>query len=760
MATIYDVAQLAGVSIGTVSNYMNGKYVGATKSCAIKQAIETLHYVPNRVARALKNNDAFRIMLILPNITEGFYSDLAATILVEMEHNGYNVQIACTNDSKIEETRILNECYSNMYAGVFLCTCCPDETELFTRIQQKKPLIFLVRRPDMDTDFCYVGFDSFNVIYRITKALLDNNVRDLSLWTGLEEYSSERGCIKAYQKAHSDIGMELQKENMFSLPMIREIIFRQATFMFTRQNYPRFIITSSKLCAEAIIEAASYQNIETNHNLSVITLGDGKWSNLDQFYCSLSTLRSIKGMAQDACKYMLECLNSNGIYERRSLQIQDSFSVRRLVNICENANRIQRPAPIQHSQPKEEKLRIVCNGSIPFIEYLIPWISKCIGIEIDYVSLPTGEIVEYIQSQASHKECLFDIIQLDTPWMHQIASEGFILDISDYCDGRADIMNAIVPNLLSTTAMINGRVYGIPSMFCSQKLFYRKDLFEDPILQNRYNEIHGRPLVPPKTWFDYMMIARFFTRAYNPESPCEYGTIMNFANNEMMLTEVFPRIWAYGGSVYDDYGNITIYSDETMQAIRNYANCLQYSDPTYERLLLPQCALHFSEGKAAMMIAYDIHANELLDYTNSKVIDKIGFASVPGGISATGGWNLCINSKTTKISHCYRLLDWILSTEFALPYTLLGGCSPRKDVINNAEIIAMFPWLKETVSCFQCSRIRYVPEQVGFTTPTETEVEQVLANTVKKCIAEPSRISEFLKIAECTLKEMRKPIRK
>ena len=91
MSTIYDVAKLAGVSIGTVSNYLNHKYVGAARSKAIRDAIEELNYTPNHVAKSLKSNSAPQLMLILPNLSEGIYSELAETIINTMSRYDYQV---------------------------------------------------------------------------------------------------------------------------------------------------------------------------------------------------------------------------------------------------------------------------------------------------------------------------------------------------------------------------------------------------------------------------------------------------------------------------------------------------------------------------------------------------------------------------------------------------------------------------------------------------------------------------------------------
>ena len=759
MATINDVAKLAGVSIGTVSNYLNNRYVGTQKSIAIQQAIEELHYAPNRTARELKSCDSSRIMLILPNIIEGVYSELAETVLTEMAERGYHVQIACTGDLPHKEQAILKECFSSFYAAVFLCSCNPAETELFARLQAKKPLIFLLRRPDHMDDCCYIGFDNFGVIHRITKALLEAGARDIALWTGPEGFSCERACIKAYHLAFSDMGLAADQQNIVSLPVVREIIFRQATLMFTASDYPRFVLTSSKLAADAIIEAAYYQNITTKQHLCVITLGDGKWSNLNRLYYSLSTLRSSKGLAQEACSYMIECLNAKGSYEHRSLQISDSFSTVRLKGICSNMDEIRRPTPISIAAPAKKRLKVVCNNcdtGIVSIQYLTPWISKSIGVDIDLELLPPYDLFEYARKQKNSCECLFDVIHLDSPWMQQTVSEGLICDMSDYFSLRPDVLDSLVPNLVSNTAMVNGRIYGVPTLLCSQILCYRKDYFEDPVLQNRFLEEYGHPLLPPKTWYEYMLIARFFTRAYNPGSPCEYGTVMSDSDNEMMLTELYPRIWAYGGRVYDDFGNVTLYSEETLQAIRNYMNCLQYSD--HSNLLLPQCTTRFAEGNSAMLVTYDVHATNLLNYANSKVLDNVAFAPIPGSISTMGGWNFCINARSEKLEQCYNFLDWVLSAEFSLPYTLLGGCSPRRDVVQNPDIVSMFPWLKNFSERFQQSRKRYVPEQNGYSTPRETDVERILAETLIRIIAEPDRIKEYLRSAEQRLKALRIPV--
>lgn len=756
MATIYDVAKQAHVSVGTVSNYLNNKYVGTARSEAIKEAIERLHYVPNQVARALKVSQSRQIMLILPNISEGIYSELAATIITQMSENGYQVRLEFTGDSPRREQKLMELCFATTYTAIILCTCRPAETEIFEQLQRIKPLLFLLRKPENLADYCFLGFDNFDIVKRITGWFLHAGEASVGLWTGPKDFSCERACIKAFEQAYRDAELSCPEASIYSLPTNKELLFRQATTLFASNNYPKLIIASSRLIADAIIEAAYYQNIILNQNISIISLGEGKWSNAEQLYCNLSTVRSVQGLAQEACRYLMECVQSPGTYEKRVRQIRDEFSVARLTGILDTL----KPIPsIKHMRAPSKRLRVVCadcDTGVLSIQYLAPYIAEQSGIDIDLQLLPVYDLLPMTLGECGDSD--YDIVHLDNSWMQQVVSKGIIKDISEYFEQRPALANDLVPNLVKSTATIQGRVYGAPSLLCSQMLFYRSDLFEDPVVCNQFSEMYGRPLAPPTTWFELLLIARFFTRSLNPKSPCKYGLIMGMRDAEMMLTEVFPRMWAYGGNVFDDYGNVTLYSDENLQAIRNYIDCLHCCDPAFREILLPQFPVRFAEGNTAMIIAYDIHACNLMNFNSSKVLDKIGFAQIPGGRSVMGGWNFCVNAQSEKVDLCYKFFDAFFSPELAIPYTLLGGGSPRRNVVCSPEVVSMYPWLQFSSEIFQQSTHRVVPQGYGFSNPPEAEVERLLANVVYGAIENPKRLDALLRLAEQELIALRRPV--
>ena len=98
MTNIKDVAQAAGVSVATVSRYINKKgYVSTESKDAIQNAIETLQYKPNLIARSLSTKQSNIIGLLLPDITNPFFPELARAVEDVALSNGYTV-VLCNSD--------------------------------------------------------------------------------------------------------------------------------------------------------------------------------------------------------------------------------------------------------------------------------------------------------------------------------------------------------------------------------------------------------------------------------------------------------------------------------------------------------------------------------------------------------------------------------------------------------------------------------------------------------------------------------------
>ena len=102
MATIYDVARRAGVSPATVSRVLNGAAASEAKAEAVRRAAEELSYTPNRAARTLRTQSAEVISLIIPDIENPYFTEMARGVEDVASEAGYSV-VLCNSDAEVEK---------------------------------------------------------------------------------------------------------------------------------------------------------------------------------------------------------------------------------------------------------------------------------------------------------------------------------------------------------------------------------------------------------------------------------------------------------------------------------------------------------------------------------------------------------------------------------------------------------------------------------------------------------------------------------
>lgn len=106
MTTVRDVAKMAGVSVGTVSRVLSeNKAVKQPLKERVLSAVQKLDYKPNLAARALRTNRIDVIALVVPDITNPFFAQLAKCIETEAAKRGHSVMLANSHDDANTERK-------------------------------------------------------------------------------------------------------------------------------------------------------------------------------------------------------------------------------------------------------------------------------------------------------------------------------------------------------------------------------------------------------------------------------------------------------------------------------------------------------------------------------------------------------------------------------------------------------------------------------------------------------------------------------
>ena len=154
VATIVDVARLAGVATSTVSHVLNGtRFVSLDTTRAVREAVAAVGYTPNTLARALARSTTNTVGLAVSSSANRYFSDVINAVEAECSALGMVVLLANTHDDPLEETRIVAELHQRRVDGIILAPSCSAESDALAYLRNKNiPCVLVDRLTDQSFD--------------------------------------------------------------------------------------------------------------------------------------------------------------------------------------------------------------------------------------------------------------------------------------------------------------------------------------------------------------------------------------------------------------------------------------------------------------------------------------------------------------------------------------------------------------------------------------------------------------------------------
>jgi LacI family transcriptional regulator len=181
MATIYEVAALAGVSPATVSRVFNGLTVSEEKQRAVRDAATKLAFTPNKTARRLRKQSSEIVALLIPDIENPFFTALARGVEDRAQQSGFSVVLCNTDDDPGKELRYLQIAASEQMAGVILSPA-SDEVDLGAIASLGRPVVAVDRTTPYPVDA--VKIDNRAAGIAATTALFEAGYRRIACIAG------------------------------------------------------------------------------------------------------------------------------------------------------------------------------------------------------------------------------------------------------------------------------------------------------------------------------------------------------------------------------------------------------------------------------------------------------------------------------------------------------------------------------------------------------------------------------------------------
>lgn len=288
MYTMRDVGRLAQVSVATVSAVANGKGGVSPKLTArVRGAMEALDYHPDHIARSLKIRRTNTIGMVVPDVTNPFFTDMMRGVEDEARENGYSVISCNSNEDPMQERRNLTTLYSRRVDGVLLAPVDPQSgIDLLSR--RRFPLVFFDRIPPSFKG-AGVVIDNVRCAYEATRHLIALGHRRIAIIAGRLSVSTGfdrlEGLRKAMQECHVPLLDEYLKHGDFKF----ETAYQCGMELLQLSSPPTAIFCCNNKMTLGLMRALGEFRIPCPEKVSVVGFDDFDWA--ESFSPHLTTVR-------------------------------------------------------------------------------------------------------------------------------------------------------------------------------------------------------------------------------------------------------------------------------------------------------------------------------------------------------------------------------------------------------------------------------------------------------------------------------------
>ena len=682
MATIKDVALLAGVSIGTVSNVLNGKTKNLDLISRVEEAMTELGYRPDANARSLKRDKSTLIGIILPNSINPEFASFISHVESMLYERGYGILLNFTYDNRFIEQKAIEKCLEQRVDGIILLPVINSRKDLFPN-RRNTPILIVSPREDASLNGDAIFLDYSQAFQQTMDYFNSNGKKDIAMILD-GSYLYNKKIIDIYNNYCSN--EELLKVTDYS----KERGFRAAYELFYNYSEIDGVIAGNYLIAQGIEKAAKLLN---KKDINIIVVKDSNWIDDEGRYPAQIAL-SQKKVARQVVKRILTAIENPKVHEPLIEKIPAEFKeIQRTISGLKRAE-----------SPVKLKLAMYDSPTSNSLKILSEVYKQSTGISIGFDLLKYNELENIVYEAQEVKKSKYDGFMVDITWIDELVKNQFLTPLPQ---SKIDF-NKFIAGLEQQCELYNGRYHAVPIMSGTQLLFYQKDLFESKQLRRHFLIKNDKELEVPTTWTEFNMVAEFFTKTFNSKSPTPYGISTVSGDNIYTTISYLNRLWSYGSDVFDEDGNVIINNKNALMALKNFVNSYKYATVNHLNSW-DEVAYHFKEGKAAMAILYDSYAMDLNDYTKSKVAGNLGVQQIPGGTPVLGGWSLGISKNSTNIEQMENFIAWCSSDQTVIPLLLLGGSTLKKNYYKSSELEDTYPWKYNVLDSYRKSRKRILP---------------------------------------------------
>jgi LacI family transcriptional regulator len=278
---IRDLAKVLGLSITTVSRVLNGKSkmyrISAATQQRVVQAAKEYNYVPNKLARGLKLSKTDTLGLIIPDISNPFFADIAQSIEKEARSKGYSLILCDSREDHHVEKELVELLISHKVEGIIIAPIGTDYKHIIQTYNSGMPIVVVDRcfpeigLPFITSDNYQGGIDAVNY-------LISMGHRKIACIQGIPKSRPTVERVRGYNEAFRNNGIPMDDSLIVGDDYSTENGYKQTRILFSMEDPPTAIFALSNLIGLGVIKAIDEMGLKIPDNISLISFDEQPYS--------------------------------------------------------------------------------------------------------------------------------------------------------------------------------------------------------------------------------------------------------------------------------------------------------------------------------------------------------------------------------------------------------------------------------------------------------------------------------------------------
>lgn len=277
MVTIYDIAKKANVSPMTVSRVINkSPSIKESTRLKVEEAIRELDYVPNKQARSLTSKETRMVALVIPDISNPFFTNIARGAEDKALQLGYQLILGNTDENPAKESQYMNMLMSTGVDGVLIVPSGDESAGNVKKLVKRSiPFVYVdrtIRKVPADS----ISGDNLQTTRQLVQHLIGLGHEKIALINGPATLSNARERVQAFLETLQLAGIEPNPayliETHFKQDNLDEIINKLISF--SEGERPTAIVAANNFIGVNTLRALRALRIRVPEDMAVTCFDD------------------------------------------------------------------------------------------------------------------------------------------------------------------------------------------------------------------------------------------------------------------------------------------------------------------------------------------------------------------------------------------------------------------------------------------------------------------------------------------------------